>query len=317
MIDRAVDEHVLPRVTAAAEAAAALAETAEADCAPDSEALRAAYHAGFDAWIAASHLQFGPALEDNRGFAMGFWPDPRGAGRRAIAGLISAENPIGLDPAGYAEVSVAARGYHALEAMLFNEEVAGSGTPEYRCALVRTMASDTAATAAAIRDGWLGGHADAMRSAGAAGNAAYPGEAVALRALFGAASTGLQFTSDTRLARPLGTFERAYPLRAEARRSERSLRHVALSADSAGELALILAGPAGAEVEDEIQRHRDRIAALIERLDDPTLAGVATPQGRIRVEAVRAQVDGLRRTLALDVAPVLGVAAGFNALDGD
>jgi hypothetical protein len=53
------------------------------------------------------------------------------------------------------------------------------------------------------------------------------------------------------------------------------------------------------------------------RIDDPALAGVATPQGRIRIEGLQTEIDALRLTLGNDLAPALGVAAGFNALDGD
>jgi hypothetical protein len=248
---------------------------------------------------------------------MGFWPDPRGAGPRALARLIGDADPVGRDPTGYAEVSAAARGFHALEIMLYDPRAETIGTAEYRCALVRTMTADLANTVQAIRAGWTGGHAEALRTAGAPGNAAYPAEADALRTLFGAAAGGLEFNAEARLGRPLGTLDRPRPERAEARLSGRSLRNVAVSVGAIGDLAAILAAPAGPGVEGDVAAQLDRIETLIDRAGDPALQGVADPQGRLRIEAIRSRIDELRGTLAQDVAPALGVAAGFNALDGD
>jgi predicted lipoprotein len=63
----------------------------------------------------------------------------------------------------------------------------------------------------------------------------------AVQELFKALSTGLQFTSDTRLGRPLGTFDRPRPRRAEVWRSGRSSRHVKISLSALHDLAVRLA----------------------------------------------------------------------------
>ncbi|HBR37591.1 MAG TPA: peptidase M75, partial [Sulfitobacter pontiacus] len=52
----------------------------------------------FDAWIAVSHLRFGPSETDNRAFALAFWPDSRGATPKTLAGLITDADPVGRDP---------------------------------------------------------------------------------------------------------------------------------------------------------------------------------------------------------------------------
>ena len=61
----------------------------------------------------------------------------------------------------------------------------------------------------------------------------------------------------------------------------------------------------------------DRAYGIAGRLDDPMLAGVANPQGRIRAEALKQAVDAIRRIIAENLGPALGVSAGFNSLDGD
>ncbi len=317
VIARVVEAHILPGYAAAAAAATALATAAEANCTPTNAALRAAYHDAFDAWLGVAHLQFGPALENNRGFAMGFWPDPRGAGPRTLARLIRDEAEAGADPAAYRQVSVAARGLHALETMLFDARTRETGTAAYRCILTGTIAADIAATAGDLHAAWQGGYAETMTTAGAPGNTVFPAPQDALRALYGAAETSLRFNAEVRLGRPLGTFERAYPTRAEAWRSGRSLRNVTVSVAAIGDLAALLAEAGGPELAQEIAGHREQIVLRAARVDDPSLQGISDPQARLRVETVQSAVAEMGRTLAQGLAPALGVTGGFNALDGD
>ena len=136
-------------------------------------------------------------------------------------------------------------------------------------------------------------------------------EAEACAALFTALATGLEFTADGRLGRPLGTFDRPRPNRAEARRSGRSARTALLSLRALRDLAATLAeAPRTLEA-------LDCAAASAEALDDPTLAGVAEPSGRFAVEALQTEVAQARRAAAEEIGAALGVASGFNALDGD
>ncbi|MCB1403259.1 MAG: signal peptidase, partial [Rhodobacteraceae bacterium] len=59
--------------------------------------------------------------------SIAFWPDDRGFTARTLAGLIAAEDPIAGDPAGYGEVSIAARGLFALEMLLYDPAFDGYG----------------------------------------------------------------------------------------------------------------------------------------------------------------------------------------------
>jgi hypothetical protein len=86
---------------------------------------------------------------------------------------------------------------------------------------------------------------------------------------------------------------------------------------SAGDLGRRLAVLAGPEVAAKIDSQLGRIESVAGGIDDPALAGVATTQGRFRIEGLQTEIDALRLTLGNDLAPALGIAAGFNALDGD
>ncbi len=306
-IDAALNSHVLPGVTQLAEASQALALAAE-DC--TSPALVAAYHEAFDAWVHVSHLRFGPFEADNRAFALAFWPDSRGATPRALTQLIDDRDPVIASD--YASVSVAARGYYAMEFLLFDPEISSRGDAIYRCDLVRVMAADIATTTAEMERDWTQTHADLMRMAGS--NDRYQSQAEAMRALFNALTTGLEFNADVRLGRPLGTFDRPRPNRAEARRSERSVQNLIVSMQGLAELAdALMVGAPDADVRAGL----DAVISGLERLEDPTLASVADPQGRFRVEVIQQRINELRQLILTQMGPSLGVSAGFNSLDGD
>lgn len=304
-----VETHVLSGYRVLAAESADLATAARSDCSPADPQLRTAYHDAFDAWIGVSHLRFGPSETEDRAFALAFWPDPRGSTPKALGTLIRDEDPAVNSPEEFATISVAARGFYALEFLLYDPQLSESGDADYRCALLRSVTADISANAASILDDWESGYGDLMSNPG---NDTYRTATEAAQQFFTALSTSLEFASTTRLGRPMGTFDRPRPKRAEARRSGRSLRHVILTLEAAQDLAALLSGndpDIGEAFENAIQEASD--------LGDPVFAGVSEPQGRFRVEALQQRIDVIRRLLAEDIGPRLGIAAGFNSLDGD
>ncbi|WP_113912428.1 imelysin family protein [Roseovarius dicentrarchi] len=314
IVQDAVRDHILPRYTALAASGDALEDAARADCTATNPALREAYQAAFDAWVSASHLRFGPSETGDRAFALAFWPDTRGLTPRSLRGLIADADP-GVDSASaFADVSIAARGFYALELMLYDADMQALGDSAYRCRLVQVMAADIAALSHAILSDWQDGYAAALQNPGQ--GSPYRTEDEAVQELFKALTYGLQFTADTRLGRPLGSFDAPHPKRAEAWRAGRPLRNVALSLEALGDLAAILAqgDPALAEA---VQAGFASAVQDAAALDDPLFAGVADPQGRLRVESLQRAINNVRDIVQADLGPHLGVASGFNAMDGD
>ncbi|WP_204115570.1 imelysin family protein [Shimia biformata] len=309
----AVNGHILPLVDSFQSAASALQTAAEDNCEATSPALVAAFHDAVDAWTRMSHLRFGPTEKDDRAFAIAFWPDSRGKTPKELTVLLKSDEPAFMDATSFAEVSIAARGVYALEFLLFDARVQSVGTAEASCHLIQAIARDIARNADAIATDWAS-YAELILSPSETGP--YRNDAEAAQEFYKALSTGLQFTSDTRLGRPLGTFEKPRAARAELRRSGRSLRQVRLSLEGTRDLALILAQDAPA-----LQAQLDALYMVAfevaDGLDDPVLAGVADPQGRLRVEILQMSVDQIRSLIGAELGPALGVAAGFNALDGD
>ncbi|MEX0351345.1 MAG: imelysin family protein [Paracoccaceae bacterium] len=309
-VRQVVDGHILPGFQTLAQRTQALKAASAEGC----TGLEAPYHDAFDAWMGVSHLRFGPSEVEDRAFAIAFWPDTKGFTPKSLSALIADQDPAVKDPAQFAEVSVAARGLFALEFLLYDAQLSTAGDDAYRCDLIRAIAEDMDRIAVDILSDWTPHYAALLISPSS--DSRYRSDDEAAQELFKALSTGLQFTSDTRLGRPMGTFDKARPKRAEARRSERSLRNVILSLSALRELAAQLAeGYPGTAA--ELDAAFDRSIALAERLEDPDFAGVATPQGRFRVEALKNSIDEIRAITATQLGPQLGVAAGFNSLDGD
>jgi uncharacterized protein len=315
IVHKAVEEHVLPGHRTLAKEAAALDAVAARDCAPQSATLRKAYNATFDAWMGVSHLRFGPSESENRAFALAFWPDSRGATPKTLAELIATEDPIVDDPEAFSGVSIAARGLFALELMLYDESLSAT-SPDYACRLTRAIAHDIARTTEAIQAAWNPAYADILMKPGP-DNPVYFSEREALQELYKALMTGLEFTADQRIGRPLGTFERPRPTRAEAWRSGRSLRNVTLSIEATGALAQILASTLG---EAERTTLNTAIAEALEEadgLEGPIIESVTDPAGHLRVEVLQQSVRTLRTASQSTIGVALGVSQGFNSLDGD
>lgn len=300
-----VKERLLPGYDGFARAAAGLAATAGETCA--AEALRPAWNAAFDAWLQVSWFHLGPSEEDGRALAIQFWPDPKNLGAKAQRGLLTGD-PARLEPAAFADQSVAARGLMGLERLLYPQE-----PPEADpCALIRATAADLARMAAEIDAGWTGGYAAVLTTAGEAGNTVFLTPQEATQAVFTQLATGLEVLADQRLGRPLGTFDKPRPERAETRASARSLHNVlvSLQAMRAATVALEPQAPATLAA-------FDHAIAVAVGLNDPVFAGVAEPSGRLKVEILQQAVRATRDALIAEVGPALGVDLGFNSQDGD
>ncbi|ABG30574.1 imelysin peptidase [Roseobacter denitrificans] len=305
-VSSAITDHILPGHARLVEATEDLSATALADCTPD--AVRPAFATAYDAWVSISHIQFGPVEDQGTWLAMAFWPDPKDRTGKALARLFAAQDPIVDDAARFGEVSVAAQGFTALERLLFEPQ----DDPAYACRLTRAIATGLAQKSTALDQAWPA-YAELMQSAGTEGNTRYQSVQETQRALYTALSTGLEFLHDQRLGRPLGSYDRPRPLRAEARRSERALRHIILSLTALEDLAPHVGAADLVQTRSAFAEAHSRA----DRLDDPALAGVADPASRFRIEALQQSVRTLQVAVIDEIGTPLGISAGFNALDGD
>jgi uncharacterized protein len=306
-VQTAVADHVLPGYAAFSAATGALADMAAQTC--DTTLLQPAWNAAFDAWLGIAHVRIGPVEEDGRSLAIAFWPDPKGIGAKQQTAMIANADPMGLDPVAFRDASVAVRGLTAMERLLYPEApLAG----DYSCALMATTAADLAQIARDVEAGWQAAFATDLLTAGQPGNARFLSETEARQAMFTQLVTGIEFVKDMRIGRPLGTFDSPRPDRAEAQASGRAQRNIVLSLQALRGYAAVLDPTA-----QNTLRAFDRAIATAMALRDPTLANVANPAGRLKLEILGQQVQALQDTAITEIGGALGVGVGFNAADGD
>lgn len=300
-----ITDHILPGYAKFETAAKALADQTQKTCA--AEDLIPAYHAVFDAWMVVQHLRFGPVETDGRGLSILYWPDPKALGAKAQMALLTGD-PAKLTAENFADQSVAARGLLSLERLLFPE----AALPADPCQLIRATSADLARIAALIHADWQNGFARALATAGEAGNPVFLTRPEARQSLFTQLVSGLEFLDDSRLGRPMGEFDTPHPERAEARASGRSLRNVLISLQSMRQMVETLTPDA-----PQTLAAFDHAIRLATDLDDPIFAGVANPQGRLKVEVVQQAVKHVREAILSELAQEMDVGIGFNAADGD
>lgn len=310
---RVLDGYVRGAVTDFAAQTTALAEAAVADC-TSSEVIDG-YHASFDAWLRVQPMHLAIFDAGGHAVAISFWPDKKGMIPRALTNIIADKDPVVSDPVAFTEVSIAARGFFALEFMLYDDKFAGFTGDSYACALVQAQSKDLARMADDIVQAWTrdGGYASLIRSAGDEGNTMFFNEKEPVQALFTVLTATLEHNRDYRLSRPMGSFAKPRPARAEARRSARSARNVMLSLAAARDLAAAMS-PTGAPLTGAVL---DQAIGYTEALDDPSFAGTEDLSHRLKLEIIQERIDVAIGHIANEIGAPLGVSAGFNAGDGD
>ena len=305
-VHEALENEILPGFTEFSTSAELLANVARADCRTD--AVKPAYNAAFDAWLKVAHLRLGPG--EAAAPSIAFWPDTRGAIQKTLAQMIADEDPIVSGK--FSDVSIAARGLFALEAMLYGD-FSDYEDGSYSCTLVRAMVADLAQQADELERAWRTGYAATLRTAGEDGNVIYLSSEEALKALYTQLLSGLEFVADQRLGRPMGTFERPRPARAEAWRSNRSAANVRLSLVALRGLAKCLSDSAIPKTEAAF----DRALAEAARDGDPGFQDVTDAQARLRLESLQMRVREIYAAAEEEIGAPMGITPGFNSLDGD
>ena len=295
------------------DAAAVLSDASEPYCA--GETPRADYEAAFrDTWLAWAPLdsyQFGPIEQSGAALTINFWPDKKNFVGRALRELLAQPGEAQRDPATVAAGSAAGQGLPAIEMLLFTD------APD--CPAVIGISGNLSALAGGLYEDWFGpmGWAGIARQAGP-DNPVYLSPDEFTKTVYTALDFGLTRVADTRLGRPLGSYERSFPTRAEGWRSGLSNRII--GAQLGGIAEMVRDGFAGAvpagEI-DELMAVVDQAQARLEALAVPLAEAVDDPMTRIRVEGLQTQVHYLQTKLAQDIGPALGVETGFSAADGD
>ena len=272
------------------------------------DGLREAFNEASDAWARMEPFASGPLSRKSRRERISYWPDPRNAVARGLNALLNGEGESGLTPQNMADASVAAQGLPALERLLFSQD-GSSGAPDAlsarECAVGQAISRNLRAIAADALAEWsepeLGDLAKIRATLTMPDKA---GEAAS--AVLGDVATGLRVMEDRKIP-PLFGGKGAVPdeKKAESWRSHRGARDLLLNVEAlqAALKAIVPFAPEAA-------------AAANEKLADAA-AALADPNDPNRGVNVIAAINNAKYYV-IDVLPgELGVALGFNSMDGD
>ncbi len=316
-----IEQWLLPRIDALAEAAAVQrdawrAACADGDYAGDLAALKQRYQAAADAWAAVEHVTTGPVSLSLRPDRIFFFPDKRNAVAKALAELEAKAKADEVPDDTFRASSVAGQGFPALERLLYE---APDGEPAARCRVGVAIAGNLATLTGQIRDEWrsdAGPLAKLKAGQGDPVHFADPGQAAA-RLLTDLAG-GIQRDVDMKLLPVLGAnLDTARPKAAEGWRSNRSARALKASVASLAAMAAIFAKAAPAEIAASDGKAFAAAQAAVAKLPEDVGEAAADPKRRKVVEQAVAALKVAQANIVKDVAPAIGVPLGFNALDGD
>ena len=330
-VERTIERFIVPGYAALSAASARLVVSMAGLCADPSEGTLSATRTSFTSVVVdfsrMELFRFGPARENHRFERLFFWPDRRGRGRRQVEALIARVDASSLDVSALREKSVAVQGLLALEYVLFGKgsEGLGNATARYRCRQGEAMAGAIERTARRIHRGWTGprGFGDVMRAAGPA-NPVYRTHGEVVEDLLGAAAQQLRIVRELKLDRMLRDGpDTAKPKAAPFWRSGLALANVRANVD--GVLELLVAGDLGtllpqseASLADRSGSELRRVRAVLEGLPGGDLPGLLSdPETHRRITGAASRIGAVASLLSEDFPRVLGLAAGFNSLDGD
>ena len=325
-----VETHALPRyerLTTAMEVFAAAAEVFRAGAGEtESERLRSRFHDAMDAWMGVQHLRFGPVESFTRAYRFYFWPQARAKVADAVAEIVAADEDDAELTARIESANVAVQGLLAAEVLLYDERYLG--TDARGCGLLAAVVGNMRGMAAEILAHWREGDGAFARLMTAPGpeNPQFEDQTAATLAFFQSLHDSLQLIHDVKLRPVIG--ERAQqvrPVLAESRLSGRSQRNIVVTLQALQALYLG-EGDAGlgdlttiADPKlDRLMRKAFRLTlATAHSVKGPIEKAAADPALRLPVEKLAKQVRALRQIVRDRLAPALGLAVGFNSLDGD
>lgn len=327
----AIDGYIRPGYAAFADAAdeanSAMGDLCQLPAGENLEGARQAFAELVRAWSRIEFVQFGPVMEDNRGSRILFFPDRRGIGLRQVQAILSDKDESATTKAGLAEKSVAVQGLGALEYVLHGTGADALATKDgdFRCRFGEAITANLVKLGDAIEADWAkddGGIAERMTDP-AASDPAYRTADDSLKEIVGVFINGFEAIRDLRLNPAMGETEKsARPKSFLFYRSELAL--ASLRANFAGMKDLFTASNVGsllpeqhAYLKDSILFEFENAETVLAKLSPPLADAVADSAARQNLTYLLIVTDSLQSQFAGQLSPLLGLSAGFSALDGD
>lgn len=300
-----------------ADSSEALQQRARSYCqAPEQDGLDTvnnAWRVAFMAWQRVRFVDFGPIEQDNIAWQLQFWPDSKNLVARKTDNWLKSDQPI--EAATLAADSVAAKGFPALEYLLFDPGLAEgkSALPSARtCDLLQAISAQVHGNATRLHSDWSRFEMHFLD------RSEYAHTTVS------AAMHTLEILRDKRLAAPmgLGSKSRRNPYIADAWRSGESL--ATIEATLIGLQTYFLPGflelMEARQLTPLAEQFALRLNEALVRLDgmpDALAPLLETDAGYRQLQLLYIDLDRLGTLLNGTIASELGIIKGFNSSDGD
>jgi uncharacterized protein len=317
--------YILPNTAELVHAAGRLKDSLTTQCQqPDTftpQKIKADFDRLATQWAYVEVLRFGPLVEANRFERFFMWPDTGRTGRQIQAAVTANQQDV-LDAGQLAKKSVALQGMPALEYILFQPDL--KTDPAFRCAYALAIATRLDATAMDIAAGWQVEEPFGKSFSTPSKTGIYHSQREVLAETVKALVTALKFTRETKLLPALGaTPEQARFQRAYLWRSHNTFHGLSATLDAV--TALYRAAGFEALLKDDPNKIGSAIAFELARAQEVAnrLRGVeaaqafSDPATREDISYIAVLLESVHSRIAQDLAPVIGVGVGFNALDGD
>ena len=244
----------------------------------------------------------------------------------AVADIVAAGEDDSALAARIGRANVAVQGLLAVEVLLYDDRYLGADTKG--CGLLTAATANMRTMAAGILADWRDGDAAfaLLMTMPGPDNPHVEDHATGTLAFFQSLYDSLQLIYDVNLKPVIGESAGAVrPFLAESRLSGRSRRNIVGALEALQALYGGEGGPGLGDLTaiadpklDRLLRKAFRLTLATARsIDRPVEAAAADPSLRPQVEKLATQIRALKQIARDWLAPALGLAVGFNALDGD
>ncbi|SFT79487.1 hypothetical protein SAMN05444141_103443 [Pseudovibrio denitrificans] len=296
--------------------------------ADNSAAFNEAFSKSVATLAGVDFLRFGPMAQDNLAQRLAFLPDSRGVVRRQINKVVAKQDPTVREPAALSVKSVALQGLTALERISYASDgslTLGTGKDaEFLCDYAESISINLVGAGLELEAEWASpdGFSEVLLNPSKDGGVVHTYKEAA-EMVFNSITTGLIVDKDQYLLVVLGkTEKKANPKKAPFARSGNAVTY--LSASLAGLQGALNAGGYAKVLEDEqdwvdssLNFEFSNAQRVLANLPKPLQDTGKEPEVREQLRYLITIIDGIKVVMAEDLAGYLGLAGGFNALDGD
>lgn len=332
-IEDAITGYIRPATQEFAQSARKLPEAVSAVCSETNEAnvlaLQGVYSDTVRGFSRIQFLRFGPLLEEDRLSRLAFQPDPRGLAQRQIRKIYAAKDDSVLQVETLRNKSVAVQSMTAFDLIAFDKETnivlgADGENRDFTCAYALAIAQNVSEIAARVAGDWADpdGFSKLLLTGGPE-NDRFRSPTEALEVVYNSFSTGITVTKDQDILPALGSSEeKAKPRRLPFSRSGNGVLY--LSGELGGIRDAVFSTNLKSRMPEADRRMFDtldfefkNVGNFLSALQPPVRLTFGENDSYNKLKAAALTLSSIHYLMTKGIGGSLGLAVGFNALDGD